>query len=85
MAIDWSDPPPTNLGRQGSKAHSAFAAELREQPKRWALWPFATCSSTVSAINKGSYVSFPRGLFEATGRRSDDGFTVWIRYVGEVA
>jgi hypothetical protein len=81
--IIWADPP--EVERKKPRADPVlgnFAAQLRENPGRWAIYPKPTQAPGTTAwhINHGRLKVFGQG-FEAT-RRAD---TLYVRYVGEVA
>lgn len=78
-------PESKQVGRKPDKVLADFAAELRARPGEWARWPKVLTENTLrvlpTQINKGRYVSFPAGEFEAATR---DGI-VYVRYTGGIA
>jgi hypothetical protein len=76
--------PKIERGRNGM--YEEFAAALRENSGKWALWPRtfknkATANSTVGNIRRGNMVNLPPDQFEA---RTING-AVYVRHIGGVA
>lgn len=96
--LRWENPPPTRGGRpagsRDSRAdrHVELAAELRANPRRWAVVaeygpPNGTlhdsAKNLVRAIQTGQPTSWaPAGAFEATTRRQGHITAVYARYIG---
>lgn len=62
------------------------AAELRENPRRWAILSKARHSrqaaSQASNIRRGHLYAFREGKWEAASRTVDGEYRVYVRYIG---
>lgn len=83
--IRWvSDLPPAGSNGDAQRRREAeqFAAELKDRPLQWAIYPFAQSYSaaraTSSRINLGRISTFAKG-YEAVQR----GGSVYVRYIGQ--
>jgi hypothetical protein len=83
--MKWQDVPPTDRSHNGRPIKwQKEAAELRANPKRWALLTTAVsrprAAQTALRIRNGVSRAFgPAGTFEAAARGCD----VYARYVGD--
>lgn len=77
---NFETPPRDPRGRKSR--WTDLAAELRARPGEWARLPGTWSSGQASAINQGKLKDFPAGEFEATGRRTEGGYAVWVRFTG---
>ena len=80
--MKWQEPPGGSKGR--SQILLTEAAELRANPKRWALLTTAvsrpSAAQTALRIRNGLNAAWrPAGTFEAVSRKCD----VYARYVGD--
>lgn len=77
--IEFVDELPEITGKGRSSKHSHLADELRQNPGKWAKWPFPVSISQAyaltSQINNDGRVAFPSEEFEAVTRQK----TVYIR------
>ena len=88
--IRWEEPPETGTSSRPG-AWTEEAAELRENPSRWAVIAEYSEDQKVKAydlvgmIKRGKAVAFrPSGSFDAVTRRSPDGTqVVYAMYAGE--
>ena len=82
MALNWQEPP-ARARRGRSSPFDEIAAELRANPKRWALVKHYDKPSSAagygSHINGAGTAAFPAGEFEAVSRGGD----LYVRYTGE--
>lgn len=81
--IEWSNPPTARRGKTTDPQYVAIAEALKARPGEWAkIIDGSKDTSVVTKIKKGSLAAFePEGAFDATGRRSEDGYiTVWARF-----
>ena len=81
MALNWQEPPAR--ARRGHSPFDEIAAELRTNPKRWALVRHYdnpdSAAGYASMINRAGTAAFPAGEFEAVSRGGD----LYVRYTGE--
>jgi hypothetical protein len=80
--IRWEEPPHSNRGPGGGRAHSGrysdAADQLRQKPGQWAV--------LLESIRMGALLAFaPAGDFEATTRRISGRTVVYARYLGDGA
>lgn len=82
--IEWSEPPTARRGKAAAdQQYIAIADALKARPGQWAkIIDGSKDTSVVTKIKKGTLAAFePEGAFDATGRRSEDGYiTVWARF-----
>lgn len=81
-------PAPLNSRTDRQNFHARAADALRSRPKEWALVKTAGTAQAASAaahqIKSGRLKAYnPPGTFEATARKVDGEYRVYVRYVGE--
>lgn len=89
--VHWEDPPPVvhrNVPSSKTLALAAFADELRDHEGKWAVYPLPLSSkdsvrTTAQRVKAGRWT--PGVGFEAVTRNTDDGYRLYVRYVGTSA
>lgn len=85
--IVWADPPEPKVPNSNAKADKlkVFAATLRENPGRWAAYPFTPKQASHIAlyIKRGTWSAGPG--FDATSRTTDEGPRVYVRFIGDAS
>lgn len=81
--VTWEDPPADASERSPRDRFGHLAAQLRENPERWAKLGDYRSMSTVRRIREGNAAAFlPPGDFEVvTAEQGDGEIGAWIRFV----
>ena len=83
--VKFQDPPPEATQPRKQSRHTAVAAQLKENPGKWALLEEVQTRSSATMIRRGNHKAYqPDGSFEAVAQaRSDGAYDVYARYIGE--
>lgn len=87
--IRFEEPPPRTRRRRKPTKHQTVAAALRSRVGDWAhVGTYPTSGSGISmayTIRKGKLAAYaPAGSFDATSRKVDGAYRVYVRYTGPV-